>query len=101
MENKLLEIIQDERPALIEFINANCGPCEMMTPALQQVKNIVGKRINIHIVPVTDVEKITKEYHIDSVPTTVLFHKGEILWQSSAVLSKQEILNVVLNNIDN
>lgn len=100
MENTLRTIIKDEKPALIEFINANCGPCEMMTPALQQVKNTVGKRINVHIVPVSDVEKITQEYHIEVVPTTVLFHKGEVLWQSSEVLSKQEIINVVLDKID-
>ncbi len=100
MENTLLEIIQDEKPTLIEFVNANCGPCEMMTPTLQQVKNVFGKRINVTIVPVSNSEGIVEKYNIKSAPTTILFCKGEILWKSSDVLSKQEIINIVLDKID-
>ncbi|AWM12944.1 thioredoxin family protein [Flavobacterium sp. NRK F10] len=100
MENTLLEIIQDEKPALVEFTIADCDPCEMMAPTLRQVKNVFGKRINVSIITVNSLDEIAEKYNIKSVPTTALFCKGEILWQSSSVLSKQEIINIVLDKID-
>lgn len=99
MDNTLQKIINNEIPTLVEFINSNCEPCAMIEPTLQQVKNSIGQRLNIFIVNVQDVPSIVEEYNINSVPMLVLFRDDEIIWKTANVLSKQEIIEKVLNSI--
>lgn len=99
MYENLKSIIHEEIPTLIEFINSNCEPCAMIEPTLQQVKNSIGKRLNIFIINVQDVPSIVQEYDINSVPMLVLFRGDEIIWKTTNVLSKQEIIDKVLHSI--
>lgn len=92
-------ILNQDELTLVEFINVNCEPCAMIEPTLQQVKNSVGKRLNVFVVNIEDVPEIVKEFSISTVPSLVLFQNGEIHWKSDKVLSKQEILEAVLNKI--
>lgn len=84
---------------LVEFINENCEPCAMIEPTLQQVKNSIGKRLDIIIVNIQDVPEVAQEFSIESVPLLILFNEGKIIWKTKAVLSKQEIIEKVLNSI--
>lgn len=88
-----------EGTTLIEFINANCEPCAMIEPTLQQVKNSIGKRVDIFVVNIQDVPEVAEELSIESVPVLILFIEGEIIWKTTAILSKQEIINKVLSLI--
>ena len=99
MEINLQEKIDQDVPTLVEFINSNCEPCAMIEPTLQQVNNSIGKRINIFVVNVQDVPEIISKFSIDTVPMLALFHKQEILWKTSNILSKQEIIEKVINSI--
>lgn len=99
MEINLQEKINKDVPTLVEFINSNCEPCAMIEPTLQQVNNSIGKRINIFVVNVQDVPEIISKFSIDTVPMLALFNKQEILWKTSNILSKQEIIEKVINSI--
>lgn len=99
MEMNLREKIDKDIPTLVEFINVNCEPCAMIEPVLQQVKNSIGKRVDIVVVNIQDVPEVAEKFSIQSVPMTILFDKGEILWKTTDVLSKQEIIEKVLDKI--
>lgn len=99
MELGIKEKINNESLTLIEFINTNCEPCAMIEPTLQQVKNSIGKRVDIFVYNLKDVPSIAEDFGITTVPMLVLFHSGEVLWRTSEVLSKQEIIDKVLNSI--
>lgn len=95
----LREKIDKDIPTLVEFINVNCEPCAMIEPVLQQVKNSIGKRVDIVVVNIQDVPEVTEKFSIQSVPMLALFQDGEVLWKTSGVLSKQEIIEEVLDKI--
>ncbi|MEZ4854198.1 thioredoxin family protein [Flavobacterium sp.] len=99
MKINLQEKINQDVPTLVEFINSNCEPCAMIEPTLQKVNKTIGKRINIFVVNVQDVPEIVDKFSIDSVPMLALFHGGDILWKTSTILSKQEIIDKVLDSI--
>lgn len=99
MEMNLSEKIDKDIPTLVEFINVNCEPCAIIEPTLQQVKNSIGKRVDIVVVNIQDVPEVAEKFSIQSVPMTILFDKGKILWKTTDVLSKQEIIEEVLDKI--
>ena len=96
MELTVEIIINSDEYVLINFKATNCDPCQMVEPTLQQVKNAIGKRIAIYVLDVNQVPNIVLKHKIKSVPMLVLFHKGEIVWQTKEILSKEEIIKFVV-----
>lgn len=96
MESTVEIIINSDEYVLINFKATNCDPCQMIEPTLQQVKNAIGKRIVIYVLDIDQVPNIVSKHKIKTVPMLVLFHKGEIVWQTKEILSKEEIIKFVV-----
>ncbi|RYJ51303.1 thioredoxin [Flavobacterium petrolei] len=90
------DTIHSENPVLVDFFATWCGPCQMLTPVLQQVKDRLGKRVTIIKIDVDKNTKIAEKYKVRGVPTLLLFQNGKQLWRQSGVLSTDEIINVIL-----
>ena len=90
------DTIHSENPVLVDFFASWCGPCQMLTPVLQQVKDRLGKRVTIIKINVDKNAKIAAKYKVRGVPTLLLFQNGKQLWRQSGVLSTDEIINVIL-----
>ena len=63
-----------------------------MHPILEQVKSVLGDRIRIIKVDVDKYGVTASQYRIQSVPTLMLFRNGEVLWRTSGVVDKAELL---------
>ncbi|PRZ22131.1 thioredoxin [Flavobacterium granuli] len=94
------DTIHSENPVLVDFFATWCGPCQMLTPVLQQVKDRLGKRVTIIKIDVDKNVKIAAKYKVRGVPTLLLFQNGKQLWRQSGVLSTDEIINVILEKSD-
>ncbi|TDD77274.1 thioredoxin [Flavobacterium caseinilyticum] len=90
------DTIHSENPVLVDFFATWCGPCQMLTPVLQQVKDRLGKRVTVIKIDVDKNVKIAAKYKVRGVPTLLLFQNGKQLWRQSGVLSTDEIINVIL-----
>ena len=75
---KFNEMINGEQLTLVDFFATWCGPCKMMHPILEQLKEKMGDDIRILKVDVDKNEALSMQYRIQSVPTLMLFKKGEI-----------------------
>jgi thioredoxin 1 len=84
MEN-FKEIINGERPVLIDFYADWCGPCRLQAPILDELKKIVGERVAIVKVNIDKSEDLAMEYRVRSVPTLILFKNGQQLWRASGL----------------
>jgi len=89
------EVIQSDKPVLVDFFATWCGPCKTMSPILEQVKLQVG---NAAIIVKVDVDKnklAASEYQVQGVPTLILFKNGQPLWRQSGVVPKDGLVNII------
>jgi len=96
MNDSFQDIINSEKPVLIDFFATWCGPCQMLGPVLKQVKDSLGDRVSIIKVDVDKNQELAAMQQVRGVPTMMLYQKGQQLWRQSGVLSKEEIIQIIL-----
>lgn len=92
---KFNEIISGNQITLVDFFATWCGPCKMMHPVLEQLKEDLGDSIRILKIDVDKNESLSETYRIQSVPTLMLFKEGEQLWRQSGAMRVQELKNLI------
>lgn len=89
------ELIQSDKPVLVDFFAEWCGPCKVMAPILKEVKEEVGDAASILKVDVDKNPQAAAQFQVQGVPTLILFKKGEILWRQSGVVPKNGLVGVI------
>lgn len=89
------DVISGDQLVLVDFFATWCQPCKMMHPILTQVKEVLGDRIRIIKVDVDKYGVTASQYQVQSVPTLMLFRRGAVLWRTSGVVPKAELLAVI------
>ena len=92
---KFNEMINGEQLTLVDFFATWCGPCKMMHPILEQLKEKMGDDIRILKVDVDKNEALSMQYRLQSVPTLMLFKKGEMLWRQSGAMSLNDLMQKI------
>ena len=96
---KLSELINQNKPVLIDFYADWCSPCKIMSPILEDLKSELGDEINIVKVDVDKNLSVATKFQIKGVPTLILFQNGKLLWRQSGVLQKSELINIINSHI--
>lgn len=94
MEN-FNDIIKGEKLTLVDFFATWCGPCKMMHPVLEQLKEEMDDSIRILKLDVDENEDFSMQYNIQSVPTLMLFKKGEVVWRQSGAQTLNELKSII------
>lgn len=94
MEN-FKNIINSDQLTLVDFFATWCGPCKMMHPVLEQLKEEMGDTIRILKLDVEKNESLSDLYRIQSVPTLMLFRKGEVVWRQSGTASLSALKSLI------
>ena len=89
------EIINSDKPTLVDFYANWCGPCKMMTPIIEETKSELGDKANVLKVNVDDNKEVSVKYNVRSIPTVILFKNGNPVWRHSGVVQKNVLINEV------
>ena len=89
------DIINSEGLTLVDFFATWCGPCKTMHPVLEQLKAELGDSIRIIKIDVDKNNSLAANYRVQSVPTLMLFRKGEMLWRQSGALRLNDLKAIV------
>jgi thioredoxin 1 len=99
MTTSFSDLIASETPVLVDFSAEWCGPCKMLAPVLKEVKGRVGDAVRIVKIDIDANEQIAGFYKVRSVPTMILFKKGEIQWRESGLMTAQQLENALRAHI--
>ncbi|MBR3978737.1 MAG: thioredoxin [Oscillospiraceae bacterium] len=88
------EVLQSDRPVLVDFWASWCGPCRMVIPLIEE---IAEEREDIKVVKINvdEEQELAMQYQIMSIPTLMVFKNGEITAQALGALPKNQILDLL------
>ncbi len=92
------EIINQDKPVLVDFFATWCSPCKMMSPILEDVKNRVGENAYIIKIDVDKNPQAAATYQVRGVPTLILFKNGKPIWRQSGVVPANELEKLINEN---
>ena len=95
--SKFREIIQSEIPTLVDFYATWCGPCQQMHPILDKLKDKMGSTVRVVKIDVDKNQEVAAKFKIRSVPTLLLFKKGEILWRQAGGMDAKGLEQKIKN----
>jgi len=91
MSDRFQNLINSEKPVLVDFYADWCVPCRLMTPVLKTVKEDLRDQVWIVKVNVDRNPVLASRYNIRSIPTLMLFRRGHPHWTRQGVPSSAEI----------
>lgn len=89
------ELLNSDKPLLVDFHATWCQPCKVQSPILQEVAGVVREKATIIKVDVDKNPQVAVKYGVQGVPTLVLFKKGKVIWKASGVRTKNEIIEQI------
>ena len=93
-DNFQKEVLESDRPVLVDFWASWCGPCRMLGPIVDEVAEDRDD-IKVCKVNVDEESELAIQYRVMTIPTLIVFKNGEIANQSVGVRSKAQISEMI------
>ena len=93
-ENFAQEVLQSEKPVLLDFWASWCGPCRMLSPIVDEVAEERGD-VKVGKVNVDEQPELAGEFGVMSIPTLLVFEQGMLVRQAVAARPKASVLDLL------
>ena len=94
-ENFENEVLNSDKPVLVDFWAQWCGPCRMLGPIIEEIANDYEGKVKVGKVNVDEQPNLASKYGIASIPTVIVFKNGKPEKTLVGPRSKNEIENMI------
>lgn len=88
------EVLDSDKPCLVDFWASWCGPCRMLSPTVEEIAN-ENSNIKVCKINVDEEAELASKFGIMSIPTLIVFKNGQVVRQSAGVRPKDTILSML------
>ena len=93
-ENFAQEVLQSEKPVLLDYWASWCGPCRMLSPIVDEVAEERGD-VKVGKVNVDEQPELAGEFGVMSIPTLLVFEQGKLVRQAVGARPKASVLDLL------
>lgn len=94
-ENFQSEVLDSEKPVLVDFWAPWCMPCQMLAPVLEEVEKEIGDKAKVAKLNVDENQETSAKYEIRSIPNVMVFKGGEAVEQLVGLRQKEEYIEAL------
>ena len=94
-DNFKTEVLESERPVLLDFWAPWCGPCRMLAPVIEELAKEYAGRAVVGKVNVDEEEELARQFRVMSIPTLIVFREGRAVTSSVGAKPKAAILKML------
>ena len=93
-ENFEQEILKSDKPVLVDFWAAWCGPCKMLSPVVDQLGDEL-EGVKVAKINIDEQMELAEKYNVSSIPCVVAFENGEEVGRSVGLVPKQKLVDLL------
>jgi thioredoxin 1 len=98
-DNFETDVLQADKPVLLDFWAEWCGPCKMIAPILDQLDEALGERVQIAKLNVDESPQTPMKYGVRGIPMLILFKNGVVEAQKVGAMSQQQLTEFLESNL--
>ena len=87
-------------PVLVDFYATWCGPCQTLSPIVQEVAKDMRDQLKVIKVDVDRNPAAAQQFQIRGVPTLLLFKRGKVIWRKAGLMTRRELTSSIQNAVD-
>ena len=85
------DVLDSDKPVLVDFWAEWCGPCKMIAPALEEISEELGDQVTIAKMDIMENTQVPANFGVQSIPLMVLFKNGEAVAQKLGAAPKSQL----------
>lgn len=88
------EVLNSDKPVLVDFFATWCGPCKMLSPIVDE---LAGEHPEIKVckINVDEQQELARQFQVMSIPTVIVFKNGQPVQRSLGLKTKKDLENMV------
>ena len=94
-ENFAAEVLQSDKPVIVDFWAEWCGPCRRLGPVIEELANEFSDKVKVCKLNVDEARETAIRYNVMSIPTVIVFKNGEVVAQEVGAQGKAHYIEMI------